>query len=101
MENLDLTKQTITLGTEDQPHISLMLGHVDDETFVRAFHAEGWDNDGEPLTEEQVLEEITSSAEPLTHTYARQITDDDGQEGWRIGLEKHEVGAVPVTVRYW
>jgi hypothetical protein len=38
----DLTKQTITLGVDD-PQVSLMLGHVDALTFVKAFREEGWD----------------------------------------------------------
>jgi len=84
LSELDLTVQTITLGTYDNPHVSLMKGHVDEKTFVRGFHAEGWGNDGTEYTDEQVEQDAKSEVGELKHVYgAPYVNEEKGSEGWR------------------
>lgn len=97
ISKLDLTTQTVSLGPESGPVVSLMKGHVDAKTFVRAFHAEGWNNDGEDLTEEQV-EADAKNEEELVHTYGVFYKDTNK---WSWNKKKDDVGAEPVTIRNW
>jgi hypothetical protein len=97
ISGLDLTKQTVTLGLEDNPMFSVMKGHVDELTYVKAFRAEGWNNNGTELTEEQWKEEAESEMGMLDHTYGKLIDDYT----LKFNLEKDDEGAEPMTVRHW
>lgn len=35
--------KTVTIGTRDNPSLSLCEGHVSEETFLKAFENEGWE----------------------------------------------------------
>ena len=96
ISKLDLTVQTVSLGPESGPVVSLMKGHVDAKTFVKAFHEEGWNNTGEPLTEEQIEIDAKNETEELVHTYGIFFKNK-----WKWNVGKGDVGAEPVTIRNW
>ena len=98
LRDLDLTKQTITLGDDDNPSVSLMRGHVDELTYVKAFRNEGWDNNGIELTEEQWAELAKAEKGELVHTYG-VLNLEKNQVQWN--LSKDAEGAEPMTVRHW
>lgn len=98
LKDLDLTKQTITLGDDDNPSVSLMRGHVDELTYVKAFHEEGWNNNGTELTEEQWQEEADAEKGELVHTYGI-INLEKNHVQWN--LSKDDEGVEPITVRHW
>ena len=97
----DLTKQTITLG-DDNPSVSLMIGHVDAMTFIKAYHAEGWDNDL-PYGDKELQEEAKNEESEIKHGYAKEFRYwyAPWRKGWQLNVEKWEKGAVPVTIRFW
>lgn len=98
ISELDLTKQTVTLGTEDNPGVSVMKGHVDELTYVKAFREEGWNNDGKELTEEEWKQEAKCEKGELVHTYGK--VSEDGYT-LNFNLEKDGEGVEPMTVRHW
>ena len=99
LNEIDHTKQTVSLGTEEQgPFISLMRGHVDAKTFVQAFRAEGW-NGPEPHTPEELESEANAEKDEIKHTYG--IFDSKGAGRWQWNADKDAEGAEPITVRYW
>jgi hypothetical protein len=96
---LDLTAQTITLGN-DSPSISLMLGHVDAITFVKAWHKEGWES---PMTSGEMIKEAEEEKEHLQQTYGKIYRPwfAPWKRYYRWDVPKNSKGAVPMTVRYW
>jgi hypothetical protein len=99
ISSLDLTKQTISLGDDSGPHVSLMKGHVDALTFVKAFWLEGWDNDGENTpTEEQFLHNARCEKSELVHTYGI-FNKEDNSWSWDVCM--HDDYAEKITVRHW
>ena len=99
IHDLDLTKQTVSLGDESGPVVSLMKGHVDAMTYVKAFREEGWDANHPEPTEEEWKEMAESEKGELVHTYGK--FNPEGNGSWRWNLTKDDEGAEPVTVRYW
>ena len=101
LEEIDLTLQTITLGPEDNPLVSLMKGHVDELTYVKAFWNEGWDNDGVNVpTEEEFLDRARCEEGMLKHVYGVQ-TIKNGKMYWTWNVNKDEPNAEKVTIRRW
>lgn len=46
----DLIKdETLTLGHDDEPTLTIMLGHVKADAFNKAYKKEGWTEEGEWL----------------------------------------------------
>lgn len=97
ISDLDLKKQTVTLGTEDNPSVSVMKGHVDELTYVKAFRQEGWNAGGDEPTEEEWAQEAESEKGELVHTYGKLVDDYT----LNFNLEKTDEGAEPMTVRHW
>lgn len=99
IDDIDLTKQTITLGSEDNPVVSLMKGHVDAKTFVKATMKEGWDND---MTPQEVEDNAVNEAEMIEHCYGCSKLDENGKiKSWRYDLKKDDENAEPITIRLW
>jgi hypothetical protein len=99
---IDTTKQTITLGSGDEPQVSLMEGHVDELTFVKAFREEGWNNDGTEPTEEEWKQMAEDEKGELVHRYGKFDSNGcNGKGSWSWGLDKEDEGAIPITIRLW
>lgn len=76
-------KKTITLGTADNPVVSILRGHVTAKEFNKAFRAEGWKG-GDWIHKED-----------LRFEYRKKL-----KTRWKL-VEKGTKGAVPVTASYW
>ena len=102
LNEIDHTKQTVTLGTADNPSVSLMRGHVTPLEYVKGFREEGWDNDGKEPTEAEWNEMAECEKDCIEHTYG--IFDPkayDNHGAWSWNVDKNEEGAEPVTIRMW
>ena len=95
LTTLDLTTQTITVGTQDDPTATLMKGHVDGLTFAKAWEKEGCDN---PLGKNPTQEEIKEFEKGLEFSYAI-LNENNKHIEW--AKEKNEAGAFPITVSSW
>jgi|DEB0MinimDraft_6_1074348.scaffolds.fasta_scaffold179103_2 hypothetical protein len=99
LNEIDHTQQTVTLGTEDNPVVSLMRGHVIARGFVKAFSNEGW---GDDMTEEEIIEEAKKDKKDIKHTWGVfDSTANDGNGGWTYDVAKDTDGAEPITMRLW
>ena len=95
LTKLDLTVQTITVGSEDNPVATIMKGHVDGKTFDKAWKQEGWDGS---LSEEPTEKEVKDFEEGLSFDYAK-INEGGKTLSW--GQTKGEAGVFPCTVSGW
>jgi len=95
---MDLTKQTITLEMNNEPVASLMKGHVDERAYVIAHHAEGWGNDGSPLSEEDIRVMAKDLEGCLVHTYCLESYNEDGEVLYSWGHKADDADTYPVTV---
>lgn len=94
MSTLDLTRQTITLGSRDNPMWTIMKGHVGPLTFDRAWKAEGW---SAALGDNPTEEEAKRFGEGLKHDYGAYDKDSNK---WNF-VKKDALNAEPITVMDW
>lgn len=97
ISHLDLTKQTISLGPESGPIVSLMKGHVDALTYVKAFREEGW-NAEFPMSEDDLEHDAELESTEIKHTYG---VFNPEKESWIWNCDKDEPNAEAVTIRLW
>lgn len=96
---VDLKRETITLGSDNNLSVTLMKGHVDALTFNGAWQREGWDSN---LSENPTEQEISDATLMLEHLWgAPYVNELTGEEGWRWDLDKDHPDAEPVTIRRW
>lgn len=95
ISTLDLNEQTITLGSADNPHVTIMLGHVDAVTFDKAWKKEGWSG---ALSDKPDEEEIKNFNEGIRFGYGKLNKEE---EKFYYGLEEKDEGAEPITIMDW
>ena len=102
LNEIDHTEQTVTLGTEDNPVVTLMRGHVTPAEFVKANHKEGWGAPLDEMTEEDLAQEVEDESPAIQHSYGIfDPTAHDNHGAWKWNVDKSEQGAEPVTIREW
>jgi hypothetical protein len=74
--------KTITLGYQDNPIVSICMGHVTATEFNAAFKAEGWSSDW-------------IRKETLKYEYRKKL-----KRSWKR-VDKNTKGAIKVTASYW
>lgn len=84
---MDLTKETTTISYDkdgEDPAASLMIGHVDAETFNKAHKKAGWHCDD-------------IHPDNLKHVYGRVCSNGN----WDIKSNKIGADYLHITVTYW
>lgn len=94
LNKVDYEKQTITLGSKDNPAHTLATGHLNGREFAKKWEDEGWDG---PFDKTSTDKDVKNFENGLEHSYGK-IMDNNT---WEWGLDKDLPCVIPVTILTW